>query len=236
MPVTRESDLYAPVKAHLEALGYQVRGEVGKCDMVGVMGETMVAVELKIGFGLPVLYQALERLPKVDLAYVAVAVPDGAKARRNWDAQVPDAIRLCRMLGIGLISVRDDIVVVHCDPGPYQPRKNVKGRAKMLSEFTRRTGDHNLGGTTKRPRVTAYREEALRCAKLLAERGRMSPAELKRATGLDKAPGMLQSNVYGWFERVDRGIYALAPAGVDALMVYADVVAAQAARVFAAAA
>lgn len=234
MPTTRESDLYAPVKAHLEAVGYEVKGEVGKCDMVGVMGDSMVAVELKLVFGLPVIYQALERLPKVDLAYVAVSVPEGRKARVNWDTQVPDAIRLCRMLGVGLISVRDDLVVVHCDPGPYQARKNARGRAKLLSEFTRRSGDHNLGGTTKRPRVTAYREEALRCAKVLAETGRLSPAELKRATGLEKAPSMLQTNVYGWFERVDRGVYAVTPAGIDALMLYADVVQAQAARLAAA--
>ena len=114
----RESDLYAPVKCHLEALGYTVRGEVGRCDVVGVSGDSMVAVELKLAFGLPVLYQALQRLPSVDLVYVAVAVPEGRTARRNWDAQVPDAVRLCRMLGVGLLSVRDGNVVVHADPGP----------------------------------------------------------------------------------------------------------------------
>jgi len=225
-----ESDLYAPIKAHLEALGYEVKGEVGKCDMLAVMGGTAVAVELKIAFGLPVVYQALERLPAVDLAYVGVAVPEGRIARGNWDTQVPDAIRLCRMLGVGLLSVRDGLVVVHCDPGPYFPRKNVKSKAKLLSEFNRRSGDHNVGGTTKRPRVTAYREESLRCAKALAGEGRMSPAALKRATGIEKAPGMLQSNVYGWFEKVERGVYAVAPAGIDALMLYADVIAAQAAK------
>src|ERR1700689_237321 len=95
MPVSRplESDLYAPVKQHLEAVGYIVRGEVGRGDVVGVSGDLMVAVELKLTFGLPVLYQALRRLPSVDLVYVAVAVPEGRTARRNWDAQVADATR-----------------------------------------------------------------------------------------------------------------------------------------------
>ena len=79
----RESDLYAPVKCHLEALGYAVRGEVGRCDVVGVSGDAMVAVELKRTFGLPVHYQALQRLPSVDLVYVAVAVPEGRSARRT---------------------------------------------------------------------------------------------------------------------------------------------------------
>jgi len=33
--------------------------------------------------------------------------------------------------------------------------------------------------------------------------------------------------VYGWFERIDRGVYAAAPAGLDAVVQYADVLAAQ---------
>ncbi len=54
----------------------------------------MIEVELKLNFGLPVLYQALQRLPSVDLVYVAVAVPDGRRTRANRDAQAPDTVRL----------------------------------------------------------------------------------------------------------------------------------------------
>ncbi len=225
----RESDLYAPVKLHLEALGYTARGEVGKCDIVAVSGETMIAVELKLTFGVTVLYQALQRLPSVDLVYVAVAVAPGRKARGNWDAQVPEATRLCRMLGVGLLSVRDGIVVVHADPGPFQPRKQPKHRARLLSEFTRRTGDNNLGGTTKRPRVTAYREEALDCANLLASQGPMKAAAVRDATGVMKASTILRDDVYGWFEKVSRGTYTLGSAGRTALAQYADVVTVRAA-------
>ncbi len=166
------------MKAHLEALGYTVRAEVGKCDVVGTSGDTMIAVELKLNFGLSVLYQALRRLPSVDLVYVAVAVPDGRRARANWDAQIPDAIRLCRMLGVGLLSIRNDKVIAHADPAPYQPRKRPKLRARLLSEFVRRSGDHNLGGTNRRPRITAYREDALACARVLAE-GAMKAASVR---------------------------------------------------------
>lgn len=223
----RESDLYAPVKQYLESLGYTVRGEVGKCDVVGVCDETIVAVELKLTFGLPVLYQALRRLPAVDLVYVAVAVPDGRIARRNWDAGVPDAVRLCRMLGVGLVSVRNGLVAVHADPGLYQPRKQTRQRARLLSEFVRRTGDHNLGGTNKRPRVTAYREDALACASALAAGGAMKPAALRDATGVAKASAILRDDVYGWFEKVRRGIYDISPSGRLALERYADVLAAR---------
>ena len=226
-PRPRESDLYAPVKQHLETAGYTVRGEVGRCDIVGVAADTMIAVELKLSFGLPVLYQALQRLPSVDLVYVAVAVPEGRTARQNWDRQVPDAVRLCRMLGVGLLSVRNGNVVVHVDPGPYQPRKQAKQRAKLLSEFVRRSGDHNLGGTTKRPRVTAYREDALACAGLLALQGPMKGAAVRDAIDVRKASVILRDNVYGWFAKVGRGTYEIAPPGRDALEQYADVLAAR---------
>lgn len=227
-PLVRESDLYAPVKQHLEALGYTVRGEVGKCDIVAVSGDTVVVVELKLNFGLGVLYQALQRLPSVDLVYVGVAVPAGRKARGNWDAQVADAVRLCRMLGVGLLSVRDGTIVVHADPGPYQPRKQPKHRARLLSEFVRRSGDHNVGGTSKRPRMTAYREDALDCANLLASQGAMKAAAVRDATGVRKAGTILRDDVYGWFEKVDRGVYGIAQAGRSALLQYADVVLARA--------
>jgi hypothetical protein len=218
------------VKAHLEALGYTVRAEVGKCDVVGTSGDTMIAVELKLSFGLPVLYQALQRLPSVDWVYVAVAVSDGRRARANWDAQTPDAIRLCRMLGVGLLSIRNDKVVAHADPTPYQPRKRPKLRARLLSEFVRRSGDHNLGGTNRRPRMTAYREDALACARVLAE-GAMKAAAVRDAADVPKASAILRANVYGWFEKVARGTYDLAPAGRAALGLYADVVAARSVRI-----
>ena len=71
-----EASLYPPVKTHLETLGYVVRAEIEDCDAIGVRrtddGESVVAVELKASLGLGVLYQALRRLPSVDLVYVAV--------------------------------------------------------------------------------------------------------------------------------------------------------------------
>jgi hypothetical protein len=227
MPIKVEADLYPFVKEHLQAQGYLVRGEVGKCDAVGLQGGTLIAVEMKMSFGLPVLYQAMERMTSVDHVYVAVPVPDGRKARANWDKQVPEAVRLCRMMGFGLLTVRDGLIVVCCDPAPYQFRKQAKMRDRLLSEFTRRSGDYNVGGTTKRPRVTAYREEALRCARALSAYGEMSPAQVRDTTGLPNAYKYLADNPYEWFERIEKGVYGITPAGVDALALYSDVVQAQ---------
>lgn len=211
----------------MELQGFVVRGEVCQCDLVALRGKEMIGVELKLVFGLPVLYQALERLSSVDLVYVAVSAPLGNKARGNWDRQVPKAVRLCRRLGCGLIEVRDGLVTVLTEPGVYQPRQVPRRRLRMLKEFTQRSGDYNIGGTTKRPRVTVYRERALRCARELAQKGNMSPAALRQATGDNDMSSLLQNNVYDWFSRVSRGIYSITPKGTEALMVYGDVVRAQ---------
>ena len=63
--------------------------------------------------------------------------------------------------------------------------------------------------------MTAYRQEALACAAALAA-GPRSVREL-RATSLD-AGKILLSNVYGWFVRVDRGVYALTDAGMGGVV------------------
>lgn len=225
-----EADLYAPVKAHLEACGYTVRGEVGHCDIVG-WNEThalLVAVELKRSFGLPVLHQAVRRLAMVDHVYVGVAIPEGKRARATWDAQLRDTIRICRMLGIGLLSIRHGDVIVHVDPAPYAPRKFPARRGRLLGEFQRRSGDHNVGGSSSRPRMTAYREDALRCAhQMRAADAGLRVALVRDSSGVARAATLMHRNVYGWFEKVGRGQYRLTPGGQTALERYSDVVAAQ---------
>jgi hypothetical protein len=42
------------------------------------------------------------------------------------------------------------------------------------------------------------------------------------------AAKILQGNVYGWFERIERGLYGLTSSGRDALVRWADPVAAEA--------
>jgi hypothetical protein len=65
--------------------------------------------------------------------------------------------------------------------------------------------------------MTAYRQEALRCAALLAAQGPLPVRALRAAADAPNAAGILQRDVYGWFERVSRGAYALTPAGAAAL-------------------
>jgi hypothetical protein len=59
-----ESDLYPPVKRHLESLGFEVKGEVCGCDLVALSdGEPQLVVigELKQSFTLELVLQAVDR-------------------------------------------------------------------------------------------------------------------------------------------------------------------------------
>ena len=66
-------------------------------------------------------------------------------------------------------------------------------------------------------RVTVYRQDALRCAAYLMENGASKGAVVARETGVAGATAMMRANHYGWFEKVETGIYMLSDAGVAAL-------------------
>lgn len=220
-PGIREADLYLPVKRLLEGQGYAVKGEVGAADVVAVReaGEDPVIVELKAGFSLSLFHQAIQRQAVTDAVYVAV--PQGG-GRASYKALVENR-KLCRRLGLGLITVRlsDGFVEVHCDPEPYRPRQSKPRRSRLLREFTRLVGDPNEGGSTRRKLVTGYRQEALRCLALLEARGPSKAADVAACTRIAHARRLMADNHYGWFERVSTGIYALSPKGVRAVVDYA---------------
>jgi hypothetical protein len=207
----RESDLYVPVKAFLEAQGYEVKGEIGGCDAVGTRGaESPVIVELKLHFNLALVLQGVDRLSLTDRVYLAVARPSG---RRGAGAFVyhRDVRKLCRRLGLGLMLVETSPqhVDVLLDPEPYRPRRKAKRLGRLLGEHARRVGDPTRGGVTRTPIVTAYRQEALRCALLIREGQRASLKALRETGVVPNAPRILQSDVYGWFQRVSRATYEL---------------------------
>lgn len=216
----REQELYPPIKQKLERQGYEVKGEVGAADLVACRGDDPpVVVELKLRFSLSLFHQAIARLSVTDLVYVAVPKPTGKSARRS----LKDNLSLCRRLGLGLITVRTDgRVEIHCDPGPYAPRKSKPKTARLLREFDRLQGDPNAGGATRHGIVTAYRQDALRCAAYLAENGACKGAAVARAASVPHATRLMRDNHYGWFERIENGIYALTDAGTEGLKHWAN--------------
>lgn len=202
----REVDLYPAVKAFLEGEGFEVKGEVRGCDVVGVRGdEPPVIVELKLRFTLGLVLQALDRLRVSERVYLAV--PAEAIRRRG--------IRpLCRRLGLGLLVVHGprQRVEVEVEPGPYRPPHDRRRTGLLISEHARRRGDPTPGGATRVPIMTAYRQEALRIAAALRV-GPASVAELREVAAAPNAGRILVRDAYGWFERVQRGSYRLRDAG-----------------------
>jgi hypothetical protein len=228
----REEDLYAPVKSFLEGQGYDVKAEVEGCDLVARRGdESPVIVELKSGFTLPLVLQGVDRLALADTVYLAVGVPAKPAPGSLWRRERRSILRLCRRLGLGLLAVHEPtagapaLVEPMLDPAPYQPRPNKRRQGRLLREFAHRIGDPNTGGVTQRPIVTAYRQDALRCAAHLGANGPTKASAVKAATGVGRAATLMRNDVYGWFERVERGIYTLSPKGRTALGTYADVLA-----------
>jgi hypothetical protein len=209
-----ETDLYLPVKRHLEAQGYAVKAEIKDCDAVAQRGdEAPVIIELKQSLTLALLYQAVDRLTITEHVYVAVARP-----KRGVTS---DALKLCRRLGLGLIVVTAaGSVEVLADPVTYTPRLNARKRGLLLKEFNARSGDPNIGGSTRKPLMTAYRQDALKCAAHLRDHGAQRIKDTKAATRVDRAAAIFRDNVYGWFHKVERGVYGLTDEGRTALTTY----------------
>lgn len=217
-----EIELYAPVKQFLEAQGYAVKGEIGRCDLVAVRGEEPpVVVELKERLTLTLLLQAVDRMALTDTVYIAFRAGKGQSA--TWRTHRKQVRALARRLGLGLLVVNlQGRVEPVLDPGPYRPRVNARRRARLLKEFAERVGDPEIGGSPARARLTAYRQDALRCARLLAETGPLRVGEIRAQAAVERAGSILADNHYGWFERVTRGTYALSPRGAQELPVWAS--------------
>lgn len=209
-----ETALYSPVKRFLEGLGFEVKGEIGGCDLLALSNDAppiVVVCELKLQFNLELILQGVDRAAAADEIWLAARMSPRGKGREG-DKRFRN---LCRRLGFGLLGIFDDErVEVLLSPEAPAPRRDSKRRSRLVSEHRRRQGDPVVGGGSRAPIMTAYRQDALKCAVALVD-GPRRPRDLSQA--VSRAPKILQDNVYGWFVRVDRGIYDLTDTGREAL-------------------
>ena len=222
---TRESDLFPPIRDYLIERGYTVRSEVHDCDIAATKDDALIIVELKRHLSVTLLIQATARQKLTDSVYVAIPRPQAGQWRRQWRGTK----RLLRRLELGLLLVswtrKRARVEVALHPTPIARRKNRRGRRALLEEVAARSGDFNEAGANRRKLVTAYRENALHIACLLDALGAQTPGQLRARDTGPKTLRVLYDNVYGWFDRVGRGVYALNDTGREALETYADVAA-----------
>ena len=113
--------------------------------------------------------------------------------------------RCCRWGGVEVIV----------EPAPWWPRRDNKRRSRIVTEHRHRQGDPTICGSTLQPIMTAYRQQALACAAALS-RTPARPCDPKGAA--PDAAKILRRNVYGWFVRVERGVYDPADSGREALI------------------
>ncbi|MDR2168399.1 MAG: DUF2161 family putative PD-(D/E)XK-type phosphodiesterase [Clostridiales bacterium] len=210
----KESDMYAPIKAFFEGLGYEVKGEVRGMDAALLKDGILSAVEMKKSFNMSLIYQALRRQGAASAVFVAI--PRAVFMRKRGPI-----LHICERLNLGLITVAMDspmrLVEAHILPNMPKGR-NTKASRAVLAEFNGRNFGDNIGGTGGVKLITAHKERSLQIACALERAQNAAPAALVRDFVCHESAGqILRINTYGWFEKVDRGIYALSEAGRDAL-------------------
>jgi hypothetical protein len=208
-----ETALYLPVKRFLEKLGFAVKGEIGGCDLVALSGDEppiVVICELKLSFNLELILQAVDRAAASDEVWLAARLSERGKGRES-DARYRN---LCRRLGFGMLAVTKSGAVEVLVSPDTSPRRDSKRRSRLITEHRKRQGDPALGGSTRAPIMTAYRQQALACASALSQ-GPRKVRDLKPT--IPDAPKILLHNVYGWFDRLERGVYGLTDLGHAAL-------------------
>ncbi len=219
-----ETDLYEPIRRHLEKAGYTVKAEVNDCDLVAARQQQLLAVELKLSLNLAVISQAVQRQRLLPEVWIAVPKPGRQLKRSRWQ----ELLHLLQRLELGLFLVSLDL--------PGQPvetillprmldrsqiiRSNKKRFNQLKEEFWGRIGDHNIGGSQK-ARMTVYKQQALLAAALLGKEATASAARLRQLGAGPKTWQILYDNHYGWFSSPGRGSYTLTPAGHTALAEHA---------------
>lgn len=214
----KETDLSTPICNYFEDEGYEIRCEVNDCDIVAKKDDKLIIIELKMRFGLNVLYQAVERQKISNNVYIAIPRPKSQKAKafRN-------CVALLKRLDIGLIVVSLDSSLKVATPlfHPTELRKITSTRKKnlLVKEFDNRSMNLNCGGMTKKAIVTAYRETSIAIATILFYNETATTAELKKL-GFENCSGIIGKNFYGWFLRIEKGCYALSEKGFTELNQY----------------
>lgn len=210
-----ETSLYPAVKRFLEDLGFSVKGEIGGCDIVALSADAppiLLICELKLQFNLELVLQGVDRAAISDEVWLAARLSRRGKGREAD----PRFRALCRRLGFGLLGVTDaETVEVLLSPTALSPRRDPKRRSRLLDEHNRRKGDPAVGGSTRRPIMTAYRQEALACAAAMVD-GPRRPRDLKPE--MPNVAKIVRRNVYGWFDRTAHGLYGLTNTGNAALV------------------
>jgi hypothetical protein len=222
-----ETDLYEPIRRYFSKNGYEVHGEVHHCDIAAVKENELILIEMKLSLTVDLLIQATKRQRLTDQVYIAIPKPKRLTSKKWYDL-----CHLVKTLELGLILVnflksgaKMEIVI---EPSPFDRKKimqrNKKKRERLLTEIKGRTGDHNIGGSNKTKIMTAYKENCIQIAYLLNINGPLSPKALRQLGTGDKTLSILTKNYYGWYEKIERGIYAISEKGKKEITEFPEII------------
>lgn len=223
----KEADLYKPIQNHFVREGYEVYGEVKDCDMAAIKEDELIIIELKLNLSVDLLIQATKRQQVSDQVYIAIPKPKKYKPRsKRWK----DLCQLVRRLELGLILVsfyaKSKRMEIVFEPTPFSRKtQNKRRRQAVLKEIDGRSADFNIGGSSRTQIMTAYRENCIQIACYLEQAEQLSPKALVQLGTGKKTQSILAKNYYGWFDRVQRGVYRLSEKGKKELKEYPDLVA-----------
>lgn len=218
-----EADLFPAVRDLFASEGYKVNAEVKDCDVTAVKDDELIIIELKKNLSVTLLAQGLKRQKTGAKVYVAVPKPKNYSYKK-----FRDTFYVLKKLELGLIFVNllgnNSFAEIALEPTAFFPpaSKNYKKRKTIMEEINGRTIDTNTGGVTGRKIATAYTEKCINIACILDTYGELSPKQIRDYGGDAKAQSILHMNVYGWFENVRKGVYAITLEGRKALLEYPE--------------
>jgi len=214
--------MYPIIKNFLEDQGYYVKAEVKDSDIVASKEDILMIIEMKSTFSIKLIYQGLKSKGLTDYIYIAIPKPPLKVIKSD---NFKEKKEIAKHLELGLLFIDKDLgeVTVVLNPESFHHRKRYKKQNALKNEFFLRKTSFNVGGVNKTKIITAYRELALQILYFLKD-GPKKTKEIKNYTKQEKVMSILQKNYYGWFERVDRGIYKITNLGEEALVKYLDVI------------
>ncbi|MEC9484883.1 MAG: DUF2161 family putative PD-(D/E)XK-type phosphodiesterase [Candidatus Izemoplasma sp.] len=217
-----EEVLFPILKKYFEAHDFTVKAEVNDIDIVVKKDDLVIAVEMKTTLNTTLMYQGIKREHITDYVYLAIPKPTDRILKSRLFKEKKTLIRRLE-LGLILVDLEQELVTILLDPKTYHHKKQKKQRKKLLKEFNQRQTAFNIGGSHKREIITAYRELALLALDFMLDEPKTTKA-LREYTQKPKVTRILQDNHYGWFERVERGVYQVTDVGVKAHKSYNEVI------------
>lgn len=224
----QETHLYQPIHDYFAKLGFEVHAEVNDCDLTASKDGELIIIELKLNLNLDLLIQAVKRQRLTEYVYIAIPRPNYSMFSRKWK----DLCFLVRRLELGLITVslkgENPQVDIILNPSPFNREKSMRATKKktknIIAEIQGRHGNYNVGGSTGKKIMTAYKENVIHIACCLKKYGQLSPKNLRELGTGKKTLSILNKNYYGWFERVEWGVYQLSNKGKTALNDFPELV------------